>query len=223
VCLCAFAGNKIFIAFDSDEKNNSNSRQLEKIELKIALRISVQKGTAYFPSCTLSPIPESFCIDKTLECSSPGTQSCFLGGVEMQHEWMDTVLKSKRGRNAENETYKTIEETFGQIVTKIRKNTVRSSSHQKSNGPDSKNNNKMVSMLNSFRSSNGIELSMSQILKCATLTDTKTNRILIKALVADGRLLVAGRSRATRYRLANHDRASAPIGGNDYGISANIY
>ena len=134
----------------------------------------------------------------------------------MQHEWMDTFLKPKRGRNAENETYKTIEETFptlGKIVTK-KQRTVKTSSHQKSNGPDSKDNNKMVSILNSFQSSNGMELSMSQIMKCATLTDTKNNRILMKALVADGRLLVEGRSRATRYRLANHDGASAPIGGN---------
>jgi hypothetical protein len=144
----------------------------------------------------------------------------------MQHEWMDTVLKSKRGRNAENETYKNIKETFptfGQNVAK-KKRTVRSSSHQTSNRPDSKDNKKMVSMLNSFQSSNGIELSLGQILKCATLTDTKNNRILIKALVADGRLLVEGRSRATRYRLANHDRASAPIGGNGCDVTpSNIY
>ncbi len=161
----------------------------------------------------------------------------------MQSEWMDeatsrqhnafkykldTDLKSKRDRNRdafENDTYKGIEEmfpTFGEIAVK-RQRVALSSLRQMSVDTASKDIKKMVSILNSFQTSSQCELSLSQIMKSASLTDTKKNRILINALVADGRLIVEGRSRATRYRLANHDQASAAIGGDYHDETANVY
>jgi hypothetical protein len=43
---------------------------------------------------------------------------------------------------------------------------------------------------------------MRQMMKNAALTDTKKNRAIVNSLVDDGRLLVKGRSRSTRYQLA---------------------
>ena len=59
---------------------------------------------------------------------------------------------------------------------------------------------KKIAILGAF--SNESELSMSQLMKFAALTDTKKNRALINSLICDGDIILTGRSRSTRYRLA---------------------
>jgi hypothetical protein len=61
---------------------------------------------------------------------------------------------------------------------------------------------KVVAILDSFRMTQVQQVSMHQMMKNAALTDTKTNRAIVNSLVAGGRLLVKGRSRSTRYKLA---------------------
>ncbi len=65
-----------------------------------------------------------------------------------------------------------------------------------------KERDKVVAVLESFRTCQVQQVSMRQMMKNAALTDTKTNRAIVNSLVADGRLLVKGRSRSTRYKLA---------------------
>ena len=59
---------------------------------------------------------------------------------------------------------------------------------------------KKIAILGAF--SNESELSMSQLMKFAALTDTKKNRALLNSLICDGDIILTGRSRSTRYRLA---------------------
>jgi hypothetical protein len=69
---------------------------------------------------------------------------------------------------------------------------------------------KATAILESFQSSNQQDVSMNHMMKNAGLTDTKKNRALVNSLVADGRLLVHGRSRSTRYRAAAARHAPTP-------------
>ena len=61
---------------------------------------------------------------------------------------------------------------------------------------------KSVALLQSFQTCHVQQVSMRQMMKNAALTDTKKNRAIVNSLVDDGRLLVKGRSRSTRYQLA---------------------
>jgi hypothetical protein len=66
-----------------------------------------------------------------------------------------------------------------------------------------KDHEKVASILQSFPPTDAQAQSMSQMMKNAALTDTKKNRAIINSLVADGRLLMRGRSRSTRYQAAS--------------------
>jgi hypothetical protein len=59
-----------------------------------------------------------------------------------------------------------------------------------------------AAILRVFETGDSHALSMSRLMREAALADTKKNRAIMNSLVKDGRLLMEGRSRSTRYSLA---------------------